>query len=154
MRYSYSVLNAQQCFAFLCYSWNRVYRVPRFCCFKDLIRAIDAMHIFIFINSKLRNVKVALVCNLFLPGPFFLLELPQYAQIFCLDLSAWTYLQLPLRQRGCRQCLPLSVVQLKDKHCQKPHCHNGVVDALGQYQLSKWQKTLLLYHVLANIVYT
>ena len=29
---------------------------------------------------------------------------------------------------GCRQCLPLSVVQLKDKHCRKPYCRNGVVD--------------------------
>ena len=24
---------------------------------------------------------------------------------------------------GCRQCLPLIVVQLKGKHCPKPHCH-------------------------------
>ena len=31
----------------------------------------------------------------------------------------------------CRQCLPLSVVQLKGKHCRKPHCHNGVVDHMG-----------------------
>ena len=34
----------------------------------------------------------------------------------------------PITAMGCRQCLPLSVVQLKGKHCQKPHCHNGVVD--------------------------
>ena len=27
----------------------------------------------------------------------------------------------------CRQCLPLSVVQLKDNHC-----HNGVVDTFGR----------------------
>ena len=33
---------------------------------------------------------------------------------------------------GCRQCLPLSVVQLKGKHCRKPHCRNGVVDTFGQ----------------------
>ena len=32
---------------------------------------------------------------------------------------------------GCRQCLPLSVVQLKGKHCRKPHCRNGVVDTFG-----------------------
>ena len=38
---------------------------------------------------------------------------------------ALTYLQHPM---GCRQCLPLSVVQLKGKHCQKPYCRNGVVD--------------------------
>ena len=29
---------------------------------------------------------------------------------------------------GCRQCSSLSVVQLKGKHCRKPHCCNGVVD--------------------------
>ena len=34
----------------------------------------------------------------------------------------------PILATGCRQCLPLSVVQLKGKHCRKPHCHNGVVD--------------------------
>ena len=32
---------------------------------------------------------------------------------------------------GCQQCLPLSIVHLKGKHCQKPHCCNGVVDHLG-----------------------
>ena len=32
-----SMLNAQQRFAFLCYSWNRVYRVPRFRCVKHPI---------------------------------------------------------------------------------------------------------------------
>ena len=33
----------------------------------------------------------------------------------------------PITAMGCRQCLPLSVVQLKGKHCRKPHCHNRVV---------------------------
>ena len=33
---------------------------------------------------------------------------------------------------GCRQCLPLSVVQLKSKHCQKPCCRNVVIDTFGQ----------------------
>ena len=32
---------------------------------------------------------------------------------------------------GCQQFLPLSVVQLKGKHCRKPHCHNGFVDTFG-----------------------
>ena len=31
----------------------------------------------------------------------------------------------PITAMGCRQCLPLSVEQLKGKHCQKPHCRNG-----------------------------
>ena len=34
----------------------------------------------------------------------------------------------PIMAMGWRQCLPLSVVQLKGKHCQKPNCRNGVVD--------------------------
>ena len=37
---------------------------------------------------------------------------------------------------GCRQYLTLSVVQLKGKHCRKPHCRNGVVDTFGQYEAS------------------
>ena len=38
----------------------------------------------------------------------------------------------PITAMGCRQCLPLSVVQLKGKHYRKPHCRNGVVDTYGQ----------------------
>ena len=34
----------------------------------------------------------------------------------------------PIAVMGCRQFLPLSVVQLKGKHCRKSHCRNGVVD--------------------------
>ena len=34
----------------------------------------------------------------------------------------------PITVMGWRQCLPLSVVPLKGKHCQKLHCCNGVVD--------------------------
>ena len=37
----------------------------------------------------------------------------------------------PITAMGCRQCLPLSVVQLKGKHCRKLHCRNGVVDTFG-----------------------
>ena len=48
----------------------------------------------------------------------------------------------PITVMGCRQCLPLSVVQLKGKHCPKPHCRNGVVDTfelthIGKYLLVK-----------------
>ena len=34
---------------------------------------------------------------------------------------------------GCWQCLPLIVVQLKGKHCRKPHCRNGVVGTFELY---------------------
>ena len=37
----------------------------------------------------------------------------------------------PITAMGCRQCLPLSVVLLKGKHCQKPYCCNGFVDMFG-----------------------
>ena len=37
---------------------------------------------------------------------------------------------------GCRQCLPLSIVQLKGKHCRKPHCRNGVVDTFEHEVIS------------------
>ena len=43
----------------------------------------------------------------------------------------------PITAMGCRQCLLLSVVQLKGKHCQKPHCLNGVVDTFGLSQADK-----------------
>ena len=46
-----------------------------------------------------------------------------------------SYLQLPITAMGCRQCLPLSVVLQKGKHCRKLHCRNGVVDTLGQSNL-------------------
>jgi hypothetical protein len=42
---------------------------------------------------------------------------------------------------GCRQCLPLSVVQLKGKHCRKPHCRNGVVDTFRHRQSIKGPQT-------------
>ena len=34
----------------------------------------------------------------------------------------------PITAMGCRQCLSLSVVQLKGKYWEKPHCGNRVVD--------------------------
>jgi hypothetical protein len=39
---------------------------------------------------------------------------------------------IPITAMGCQQCLPLSVVQMKGKHCRKPHCRNGVVDTFRQ----------------------
>ena len=45
----------------------------------------------------------------------------------------------PITAMGYWQCLTLSVVQLKGKHCRKPHCHNGVVDTFGQY-LEIWNQ--------------
>ena len=39
----------------------------------------------------------------------------------------------PITAMGCWQCLPLSVVQQKGKHCRKPHCPNGVVETFGHF---------------------
>ena len=41
----------------------------------------------------------------------------------------------PITVVECRQCLLLSIVQLKGKHCRKPPCRNGVVDAFGVISL-------------------
>ena len=41
----------------------------------------------------------------------------------------------PITAIGCRQCLPLSVVQLKGKHDRKLNRRNGVVDTFGQSRL-------------------
>ena len=47
----------------------------------------------------------------------------------------------PITAMGFRQCLPLSVVQLKGKHCRKPHCCNGVVDTFRHCDL--WPKRVM-----------
>ena len=41
----------------------------------------------------------------------------------------------PITAMECGQYLPISVVQLKGKHCQKTHCCNGVVDTFGPSRL-------------------
>ena len=56
----------------------------------------------------------------------------------------------PITAMGCRQCLSLSVVQLKGKHCRKPHCRNGVVDTFRQ-RLFSWPISLKLYNVILRI---
>ena len=52
----------------------------------------------------------------------------------------------PITAMGCWQGLPLSVVQLKGKHCRTPHCRNGVVDTfrLG-YGVSRHPKVEIVY---------
>ena len=50
----------------------------------------------------------------------------------------------PITSMGCRQCLPLNVVQLRGKHCRKPHCRNGVVDMFGQGLFRIRQESVLL----------
>ena len=47
----------------------------------------------------------------------------------------------PITVMGCWQCLPLSVVQLKGKHCRNPYCCNGVVGTFEQYVLRHFDKS-------------
>ena len=54
-----------------------------------------------------------------------------------LGVHAWTYLLDTAM--GHWQFLSLSFVQLKGKHCRKPHCRNGVVDRFG-HGCSPWLK--------------
>ena len=52
-------------------------------------------------------------------------------------MTLWPNVSItPNTAMGCRQCLPLRVVQLKGKHCRKPHCRNGVVDTVGHWSLT------------------
>ena len=75
--------------------------------------------------------------------------------------TARTYLQLPLWQWGAGNVYLLSsVVQLKSKHCQKPHCRNGVVDMFGQYlnsmDITFWVLCILgmyVLYILYNVLY-
>ena len=54
---------------------------------------------------------------------FCLSEFSYYSKHLCMALVSTT----PITAMGCRQCLPLSAVQLKGKHCRKPNCRNGVL---------------------------
>ena len=55
----------------------------------------------------------------------------QFILVCCLVILCLNVSTTPITAMGCRQCLPLSVVQLKGKHCRKPHCRNGVVNTFG-----------------------
>ena len=54
-----------------------------------------------------RKQKLSLICKL-----QYIQELSNY----CPNVST-----TPITAMGCRQCLPLSIVQLKGRHCRKPH---------------------------------
>ena len=73
------------------------------------IRQPEKLLIFLSINEYIANVS-----------------LYAFSKPLCLNVST-----TPITAMGCRQCLRLRVVQLKGKHCRKPHCPNGVVDTLG-----------------------
>ena len=61
----------------------------------------------------------------------------------------------PITAMGCRQCLPLSVVQLKGKHCWKPHCRNGARSGITNevlvqpspavYMKKRWHQYIKVY---------
>ena len=72
------------------------------------------------------------LCSILLLG--FFVVVMQKTSVYFHDEGghcAGTYLQLPLQQWGAGNVYPFSVVQLKGKHCRKPHCRNGVVDTFG-----------------------
>ena len=70
-----------------------------------------------YVNSKIQQTKIAVAkIKLSIEG----------RNSECPNVST-----TPITAMGCRQCLSLSVVQLKGKHCRKPHCRNGVVDTFG-----------------------
>ena len=58
----------------------------------------------------------------------------QHTQCYICPRPCSNVSKTPIMAMGCRQCLPLSVVQLKGKHCRKTHCCNGVVDTFEPSQ--------------------
>ena len=57
---------------------------------------------------------------------------PMELKVLLLLLDPWpNVVTTPNTTIRSRQCLPLSVVQLKGKHCRKPHCRDRVVDTFG-----------------------
>ena len=58
------------------------------------------------------------------------LKLPAQLSAISVAVQSLNVSTTPIMAMGCRQYLPLSVVQLNGKHCRKPHCCNGVVDTL------------------------
>ena len=53
----------------------------------------------------------------------------------------------PIMAMGSRQCLPLSVVQLKGKHYRNPNCPTGVVDIFRAYNT---KNSVINYFVLGK----
>ena len=53
----------------------------------------------------------------------------------------------PITAMGCRQCLPLSVVQLKGKHCRKHHCRSGSFWLVKKFQFCDLDFVLNCYYL-------
>ena len=53
----------------------------------------------------------------------FELEQAEWVELSFINLTSYcpNVSTTPITAMGCRQCLPLSVVHLKSKHCRKPH---------------------------------
>ena len=60
----------------------------------------------------------------------------------------------PITAMGCRQCLPLSVVQLKGKHCRKPRCRNGVVDTFGRVRQKLYNRFQMFVSSVVGLHYS
>ena len=97
--------------------------------------------LFFFSQTKHQSYISQALC---IPERVIILRYCEYCKFFgsnilCLQshdvIPASSFLRLrpnvtttPITAMGCLQCLPLSLVQLKGKHCRKPHYHNRVVD--------------------------
>ena len=74
-----------------------------------------------------------------------------FGRLYCTKIQCPNISTTPITAMECRQCLPLSVVQLKGKHCQKPHCCNGVVDTFGQGNICKYWSSLFSNGFVVNM---
>ena len=77
------VLNAQQRFAFFCSSWNRVCRVPRFCCVKHPIECTSSSLLVAFLGFF--SDSFFLYCSYFVVNFMLLFGLRWSILSFCTD---------------------------------------------------------------------
>ena len=74
--------------------------------------------------------KIWTICNVFC---YFSSGTDSWSILSSVTQRQWPHTSaIPIRAMACRQCLSLSVFQLKGKHSWNLHCHNGVVDTFGQ----------------------
>ena len=62
---------------------------------------------------------------------FFLAEANSYCREDFQPCQLTNVSTTPITAMECRQRLPLGIIQLKGKHCQKPHCRNGFLDTFA-----------------------
>jgi hypothetical protein len=114
---------------FICFRLFLPYEVAALVYFDSLVTTISAsinFVIFYFFNESFRKELMKIVGK-----PSLINSQVSYSG-YLKQTQGPNVSTNSISAMGCWQCLYLSVVQLKGKHCRKPHCRNGVVDTFEQ----------------------